>query len=173
MDPIFSAGFTMPEAAPKPGGMFGGGGDWRSALMAAGSALMARRNPQASAMLSNMLQMKQHQAMAEQQYQRERHDKRDDFTFEQDYRASHAQPEMGEFERALMASGVQPNTPEWQQMMQRRRDNMLDPIVNTIQGPVLRSMVTGGMAPPTKPVGTLTPIDEGGAGSPAPRPFPY
>lgn len=162
----------IPTQIQPKGGMFGGNA--KMYLLAALSGLMSRKNPQAAQMIQQAMMMKYRQKQEDERYQHDRADKRDDFVFEQDYRASHAQPETGEFERALMASGVQPGTPQWQQMMQRRRDNMLDPIVNTIQGPVLRSMVTGGMAPPTQPVGALTPIpDEGGAGSPAPHPFPY
>jgi hypothetical protein len=39
-------------------------------------------------------------------------------------------PAMGEFERTLQASGIQPGTAEWQANMARRRDNMLDPITS-------------------------------------------
>lgn len=160
------------EIAPRQG-MFGGGGNMQMAMMAAISALMARKHPQVSQMMQGLMQHRMSQQQAAQEHQQNMQDQRGNFMFEQDYRQQHAQPEMGEFERALQASGVQPGTPQWTQAMKRRADNMLDPIVNTIQGPVLRSMVTQGMQLPTQPVGPLTPIDEGGAGSPAPRPFPY
>ena len=65
-------------------------------------------------------------------------------------------PAMGEFERTLQASGIQPGTPEWQKNMATRRDNMLDPIVsiNTPEGLITapRSQVGGVGAPKTAPV---------------------
>jgi hypothetical protein len=43
--------------------------------------------------------------------------------------------------KQLIAAGVQPGTPEWQAGMARSASNSLDPVVNTAQGPVLRSSV--------------------------------
>lgn len=85
-------------------------------------------------------------------------------------------PQPGEFERALTDSGVAPGTPEWQAMMVKRRDNMLDPLMTimTPNGPLVvprsQALAEGGdpvspapggatsPALPDKPVGKLTPI---------------
>jgi hypothetical protein len=67
---------------------------------------------------------------------------------------------MGEFEKALYASGVQPGTPEWAQAMKTRANNMLDPPVMTPQGMMLRSQVVGAGQPAPQGV-TFTPIDGG------------
>lgn len=63
--------------------------DWRSALMAFASGMMARRNPNAAQSLMGMLQAKQQQALEEQQYQRKRQDGRDDFLFQQQWKLDH------------------------------------------------------------------------------------
>ena len=161
----------------KRGGMFGGKANIGEILSAAlNGYLAAGGNPAGQMGLQQLHQkrmMEQQRAIEEQEYNRRRQDQRSNFIFEQDYRSAHKPPEYGEFERALIASGVQPGTPQWAEMMSRRRDNMLDPIVNTPIGPVLRSSVTSAIQPPKAPVGRLTPIDEGGAGPSAPRPFPY
>jgi hypothetical protein len=67
---------------------------------------------------------------------------------------------MGEFEKALYASGVQPGTPEWAQAMKTRTNNLLDPPVMTPQGMMLRSQVVGAGQPAPAGV-TFTPIDGG------------
>jgi len=152
---------------PKPSGMFGAKG--KDALLMAAAGFMSRRNPQMAQMLMQPLLQRQQDARERAHRQQQLQDEETLYSFKQ----QNSQPEYGEFERALIASGVQPGTPQWQEMMQRRRDNMLDPIVNTMQGPVLRSMVTNSLQPPSAPVGKLTPIDDGGAGPAAPRPFPY
>ena len=163
---------NMPSM-PQRGGMFGGGkfGVGQAIVAALNGYLASQGNPVG---VANM-RMMQEAAQARREnaeYDHRRQQALQDQMSMYDYKAAHTQPEYGEFERALIASGVQPGTPQWQEMMARRRDNMLDPIVSTVYGTMPRSVFSGGGAVPTKPVGTLTPIDEGGAGQAAPRPFP-
>jgi hypothetical protein len=81
---------------------------------------------------------------------------------------------MGEFEKALFESGVQPGTPAWVQAMKTRTNNLLDPAVMTPQGLMLRSQVVGAMQPQAAPPGvTFTPIDDGGPTPPASGNFSY
>lgn len=89
-----------------------------------------------------------------------------------------ANPAMSEFERALEASGVARGTPQWVEAMVKRRDNFLDPMtsvplpggqvylgprsgLSAVMGGGDPASGGGGMAPPTAPVGKLTPIDGG------------
>jgi hypothetical protein len=165
----------MPQM-PKRGGMFGGDGKFGvgQAIVAALNGYLASQGNPVGIANMRMMQEAAQAKRDEAQYEQRRQQQLQDQISLYDYKAQHSQPDYGEFERALIASGVQPGTPQWQEMMARRRDNMLDPIVNTAYGPTLRSIVTGGIqAPPTAPVGKLTPVDEGGAGQAAPRPFPY
>lgn len=86
-----------------------------------------------------------------------------------------------EFERALIASGIQPGTPEWAQKMGQKADMALDPQVTT-QLPNgglyigrqsgLSQALGGGRAAPTAPVGKLTPLGQGGAPRGGARTFP-
>jgi hypothetical protein len=90
LDPSINAAPLQSLYAPTPqipteiasrGGMFGGNA--QMALMAAISGLMARRHPQVSQMMQNMLLLKQKQALAQQQRQQ---GIADDFTkFKQQY----------------------------------------------------------------------------------------
>lgn len=148
--------------APQRGGMFGGGADWKSALQAAFAGYMARQNPQVANSIFGNLQdaqaLKQHEA----QYQRQRQDQNADWQAHYDYEAAHPRPgQPGEFEGALVASGVQPGTPQWTEAMKQRVGNILDPVVMTPQGPMLRSQLLGG-GQPAPPGITFTPLDNGG-----------
>jgi hypothetical protein len=157
--------FNMPTA--PTGGMFGGGGKFglKEALAFGLAGLVSRRNPDIMNNLMSALMLKQKQQLEEAQYQRHRQDALEDFTKHQQIEQQYAPaPQPGEFERALMASGVNPGTPEWTQAMKTRAANMLDPIVNTPYGPMMRSMVAPQM--PTKPVGPLTPLPDDGGPTP-------
>lgn len=163
--------FNIP-APKKRGGMFGNA-DWGSAVAAAlGGFAAGMGNPagaHALQALHSQRMMRQRAEAEEQQYQRQRTDGMSDWVAREQWKLQNDQPDYGEFERALIASGVQPGTPQWQQMMQRRRDNMLDPIVNTAYGPVLRSAVTGGQGLPQ----TLSDEDFGGPAASPPATFPF
>lgn len=85
----------MPTTPKASGGMFGGGGDWRNAVLAAIAGFTARRNPGIANNLINGLQrgqeLRQQLALQQQERQQGIQDKRDEFTFEQDYRNAHPQ----------------------------------------------------------------------------------
>ena len=103
---VLSQGFTMPPA--PTGGMFGGGKFGLKEAIAMGLAgFVSRRNPQLLQGLMQALLYKQKMQADEQQYQRERQDKRDEFTFEQDYKAQH--PDMPDIaQRIATLNGIEP-----------------------------------------------------------------
>lgn len=100
---------------------------------------------------------------------------REDFMFEHDYRTANRAPAAPDaFERALAGAGIDPSTPEGQQMYRARAESMArDPndefVVlplpggrGTYAGPrsgMADALGGGGI---TAPVGRLTPITEGG-----------
>lgn len=153
--------FAMP--APKPsGGMFGGGKFGLKEALAFGLAgLVSRRNPGLIQALMGAMLQKQQAARDAADYQQQRQDKRDDFVFEQDYRAAHptaAQPT--EYERMLEAAGYQPGTPDYLQHVRNYVNMRENPITMTPYGPMPYSSLTPQL--PTQPVGPLTPIPDGG-----------
>jgi hypothetical protein len=125
-----------------------------------------------------MLQQKQAQQDAD--YQRQRQDKRDDFTFEQDYRTAHPTPYRWESnDGSLMEMG-----PDGQARVIYKDPT---PKLNWIQ---VRDPATGGLSivpvGPNGPVGgqpqlgapaapgvTFTPLDEGGQTGTPSGGFPY
>jgi hypothetical protein len=104
--------------------------------------------------------LQQQQQIEEQRYERERQDRRADFTFEQDYRTQHPlPPQPTEYERALAAAGIAPGSPEYTQHMKSYVDVkenpprfMEVPGVGLIQVPTV----------PSAPIGKLTPLRAGG-----------
>ena len=182
--PDFSGvGSLAPNPAPldlsgvkmKRRGMFGNA-DWGSAISAAlNGYLAAGGNPAGISGLQQLHQqkmMEQQQALAAQQYAQHRADDNADWMNHYKFELDNPKPTRpGEFERALIASGVQPGTPAWTDAMKRRANNMLDPIVMTPQGMMPRSQVLGGgqAAPPDV---TFTPLDDGGPTPPASDGFP-
>lgn len=88
------------------------------------------------------------------------------------WQATHRAPvQPSEFERALQASGVLPGTPEWQQAMQRRVSNQLDPFVNTqlpgggfYSGPrsLFEAQLGGGDQPSGTPGAVAPPASQSG-----------
>jgi hypothetical protein len=159
--------FDLPKTKK---GMFGGG-NLRDALMAAAAGFMARRSPQVANNLFDSLQRKQILADQEAQYQRHRQDTLTDYEAKQRIDQQYPTPHQpGEFEQILMASGVMPGPPEWTQAMQRKAQLSLDPIVQTVQGPMPYSAIVGAMQPQilqslppgAKPIGGPTPPASGG-----------
>jgi hypothetical protein len=138
---------------------------------------MARRNPELSGNIINGLQQgqmfKQRAALAEQQRQQSLKDQLALHQQTRDYDIAHPTPgQPGEFEDALAASGVQPGSPVWTHAMQLRVSNILDPMVMTPYGLMMRSQVTGAqqqiiqsLPPGAKPIGGPTSQASGG--------FPY
>ena len=165
------APITIGSPKPKRGGMFGNA-DWASAISAAlNGYLAAGGNPAGMAGLQQLHQQKmleQQQALEAQQYARERQDKRDDFTFEQQYKADHPTPvnndTVADYRFITQTLG-----PEAGKQFLQSKSN---PIVMTPYGPMPYSSVAAPQAP-IKPVGTLTPIDDGGPTPPASGGFPY
>ena len=109
MNPVdFSA---MPSPFAPQGGMFGGGGKWQNALLAAVAGFMARRNPGVANNLLGGLQdaqiMKQKMQQAALQRQQDIQDKRDEFTFEQDYKSAHDTPDLQQ--RINVLNGIDPS----------------------------------------------------------------
>lgn len=163
--------FDMPQK--RRGGMFGGVSIDPGAFLAAFAAGMG--SPAGMQALQALQQRRleaQRLATEEQRYQRQRADQNADFIAHRQYEINNPLPKQpSEFDDALAATGVMPGTSEYAKAMQQRVQNMIDPVVMTPQGPVLRSMITGALQPPAKPVGKLTPIDDGGAGLGGPRSF--
>jgi hypothetical protein len=166
---------SAPEPKPAPkGGMFGGKPDWASAIQAViGGYLSGMGAPGGRELLGQVHQrqmMAQQQAMMQQQRQADMEDFEKKQQIELRYRPP-AQPT--EYERLLQAMGVQPGTPDYQEHVGRYVGAKENPIVMTPYGPMPYSAVTGQQA--TKPVGKLTPIDDGGPTAPPsamfPRPF--
>jgi hypothetical protein len=146
--------------------MFGGKFGVGQAIVAALNGYLASRgNPVGMAnmqMMQQAAQQRRENAEYDRRQQVELQRQKDLYQFQQGVKT----PEYGEFEKALIASGVQPGTPEWAKYMTTRRDNMLDPVVMTPQGPMTRSQLLGGQGGQPAPQGiTFTPI--GGAGGDA------
>jgi hypothetical protein len=172
MDPIFSHQFAMP-APKKKGGMFGGVTIDPSAFLAAFAAGMGSpAGAQALEALHRRKLLEQQQGLEEKRYQRERTDKRDDFIFEQDYRAQHQAPD--EFTRAMQAAGIDPASEAGKGLFLQYVQNKANPFTQMrVQNPdgseslqFMRPPMT-----PTAPVGNLRPLGAGGAGAQPPRNF--
>jgi hypothetical protein len=160
-------GVQVDAPAKKRGGMFGGVTIDPTAFIAAFAAGMGSpAGAQALEAIHRRRLLGQQQALQEQQYQRERQDKRDDFVFEQDYRTAHPAPynndtvaDYGFIRQTLGDEAAN-------QFLQSKTN----PVVMTPYGPMPYSSVMP--QAPTKPVGPLTPIDEGGPGLGGPGGFP-
>ena len=159
---------------PNKGGMFGGGKFGVKEALAFGLAgLVSRRNPALLQGLMGMVMQRQRDAQEAAQYQQHRQDELSDYGEKLKLQSQYKQPEYGEFERALIGKGVQPGTPQWQEAMGTRVNNMLDPMTMTIYGPMPRSALMGAQAPAPKP---LTDDDilrmQGGPAATPPATFP-
>jgi hypothetical protein len=162
------------EIAPR-GGMFGGNA--QMALMAAISGLMARRHPQVSQMMQNMLLLKQKQALAQQQRQQGIADDFTKFKQQYDYELGHPKPINNDTANDY-AFWQQHLTPEqFQQYVQKQYDPDVSiplPDGRMYVGPrsgMAAALGQGG--PPKAPVGKLTPLGAGGPTPSASGSFPY
>lgn len=148
-------------------GMFAEGGTGRAIAGMIGDFLLQRAgmNP----IYQPTMMEKQKLAIQEAQHQRQRDEEFADFQKRRQFEIANPMPgQPGEFEDALTQSGIQPGTSEWVKAMTTRRENMLDPVVMTPQGPMLRSqLLQGGGGQPAAPGVTFTPIggpSPGGSG---------
>lgn len=148
-------GDGMGPALPqlKQRGMFAG------ATINPGNAIagfLAGMYPQyANAFLAPMMERQRQQAQ-DAQYQRERADKRDDFTFEQDYRAAHPVNDTAN-DYAFWQQHLSPQDFEtW------KRNKIDPPQYMNVPGVGLVQIPKSAPAAPTAPVGKLTPIGAGG-----------
>jgi hypothetical protein len=175
MDPsLFPHGAQFDLPPSSGGGMFGNGkfGVGQAIVAALNGYLAGRGNPVGLANMQMMQQMglrKQQRQQEVEDYNRKRADDRSDFTFEQDYRAAHPAPVSNDTvnDYQFIAQTLGPEAAK--QFLQSKTN----PIVMTPYGPMPYSGVAGGSQLPTKPVGPLTPIDEGGqTGGGLSGPFP-
>jgi hypothetical protein len=169
MDPIFTQQFTQPPKQ-KSGGMFGNNGVGRAIAGMIGDFLLQRAGMQPIYMPSVMQQRQA--AMEDARYGRERQDKRDDFTFEQDYRAQHQAPD--DFTQMMMAAGIDPNSEQGKALYLQAVQNKANPFtqmrVQNPDGSETLQFMRPPMAPPG-PVGKLTPLGAGGPGLGGPGGF--
>jgi hypothetical protein len=151
-------------AVPKVnrGGMFANA-DWGSAISAALNGYLAAGGNQAGVLglqqLHQQRMLQQKQAQQDADYQRQRQDKRDDFTFEQDYKAAHPGPVNNDTvaDYNFWKSVLPPD--QFQQYVQNKVN---PPIMQYVPGIGLIQTRGGeSAAPPTSPVGKLTPINGG------------
>lgn len=159
--------FQVPNLKPK--GMFGGG--LQNALLAAAAGFMARRSPAMSQNLMAPLMGQRQQALAEAQNQRELQRQKDLYLF----KLQNPEPQQyGEFEQRLIASGIQPGTPQWVAANQAAVQNTTDPVIMTPQGPMLRSMIVGAMPQNRPAIGAVIddPRVQGGPAAPPSATFP-
>jgi hypothetical protein len=172
-----SSSLSLNLPTVKRGGMFGGKGQQIGEAISAAlnGYLAAGGNPAGIAGLQQLHQQRmyqQEQAAREQEYQRERTDKNADWMAQYNYEITHPKPGAGsEFERVAEAGGYQPGSPQYIDLMRRKAEAMANPMVMTAYGPMPYSAVAGG-ALPTKPVGPLTPIEDGGPTPSASGGFP-
>lgn len=158
------------DLAPKKksGGMFAEGGAGRNIAGMIGDFLMAQAGMQP--IYAPSMMQRQKQALEEAQYQRRQSDEEATWLKHQQWQRDNPMPgQPSEFETALTDSGTQPGTPEWTAAMKQRKDNMLDPVVMTPMGPMLRSQLLqgGGAGLLAAPGVTFTPIggpSPGGSG---------
>jgi hypothetical protein len=172
MGPEFTAGFTMPPAAPaKP--KF----DWMAVLADALSGA-AGMQPMAAQRLTQERREQTALERGEQQYRRRREDERSDFMWKDDYARAHPDPSP----MLRDAQSWMQMTPEQRAAYQAAKEITSPDIATTLPNGQFYAGPRSGLAAalggaqttaPTPPKPTdLEPIGTGGAGPPAPRRFP-
>lgn len=153
------------------GGMFGNA-DWGSALAAALAGFSAGGGSQAGALaLKSIYQNrldKQTQEREDQQYQRKLNDQWNLWQRQQQFKLEHPEPvvndTVNDYKFIIDTLGADAG--------KRFLETKTNPIVMTPYGPMPYSAVNGGGAPVSRPVGRLTPIEDGGPTPQASGGFP-
>ena len=159
--------------APHSGGMFGGGKVSIDLSRAIAGFLAGMGNPAGFQSLKSLDEQRQEQMALEQQRQQRQQDLQDQMSLI-DYRYNHEPPATDEYTRALLASGIQPGSPEWEQHMANRaailenppRYEMVNGALVQVGGPSIQQSA------PAAPVGNLKPYNPGGPTPPASDGFP-
>lgn len=114
--PLAVPQFPEQMPSPKKGGMFGGKMDWAGLLQSVIGGYLAGRGVPMGGMILNQVHdrqmMKQRQAMHQQDRQDDLSDYRAKLGIQQEF----AQPDMTSYARDLMAAGIQPGTPKFNQL---------------------------------------------------------
>jgi len=114
-------------------GMFAAGSTGRNLLGYLGDAL-AQLGGVRGNFAPAVAQQRQQQFMAQQAQQKRMADYQD-WVAQQQYKAANPAPlAPTEFDRALMASGIQPGTPQWTDAYKTKVQNTLDPWTNIVSG---------------------------------------
>jgi len=163
----------MPGMAPR-GGMFGGGKDWRSALLAAVAGFMSRRSPGVAGNIINGLQdaqtLKQRIALAQQDRQQQFQDARLAHQQDRQFDIANPLPQQPDQTERLLARYLDPTTPA--QEKDAIGQILMPPTLQMVNG----SLVSVPRTPPqmpTAPVGKLTPYNPGGPSPSGSDSFPY
>ena len=173
LDPSMQQPLAAPLNIPTPkkkGGLFGSGsGNIGEAISAALlGALASRGNNPTAQMGLQMLYQRRNDARQQEQAGAERENAFQDFVRREAYKAAHPSP---------VNNDTVQDYNFWQGVLSP--EQFKEYVANKVNPPQLMNIpgvgvvqvprMGGGM--PTSPVGKLTPIDEGGAGPVAPRPF--
>lgn len=162
MDPIFTQPFNLPPPRPK-GGMFGGDGKFgvgQAIVAALNGYLAGTGNPVGMQNMQMMAVMRQRQLERQQgidDYSRKRTDDNADWQAHEQWKIDNPSPPNNDTVNDFNFINQQIGPEAAQQYLQSKTN----PIVMTPYGPMPYSQVTGAQAP-AKPVGNLTPINEGG-----------
>ena len=150
---------------PQQSGMFGGGQNWRNALLAAVAGFMARRSPQVANNIIGGIQdaqaLKEKLALAQQERAQGLQDQIALHQANQSYDAAHPVP--GEQERLLSLYSTLPDSDPRKPILGSMLQHPVAMDVTNPDGSVTRQYVYPGTIPqqpqvPTAPVGKLTPI---------------
>jgi len=127
MPPVGAIG--SPGLKVKGNGMFANGSAGRAALGGLLDSILQQTGGQA-VNVPYMMQQRQRQQDMQDWAEKQRAQVAQQLQLAQ----AKARLPSGEFERSLIASGINPGTPQWQQAMARRVQNQLDPWTSIVVG---------------------------------------